>query len=73
MFLREVLDKKMIKNGAFIKRVTIAIIAILIFFALCVKPVYALSDAQSSAIGALLDEACRISGVPGISISIIDA
>lgn len=47
------------------------IVTALILFAGFATPVYALSDAQSMAIQALLDDACRISGVPGMSISII--
>lgn len=45
--------------------------ALLVLFTGFTAPVYALSDAQAAAIQTLLDDACRISGVPGKSISII--
>lgn len=54
------------------KKIIVTIAALLIVFAVFISPGYALSDAQSLAIQTLLDDACRISGVPGMSISIID-
>lgn len=48
------------------------VLAILILFSVFTTQSYALSNAQSAAIQALLDDACRISGVPGMSISILD-
>lgn len=53
------------------KKIIVIIVASLILLAGFATPVYALSDAQSVAIQKLLDDACRISGVPGMSISII--
>ncbi|WP_406243042.1 serine hydrolase [Tissierella carlieri] len=53
------------------KKIIVIMIASLMLFTGFATPVYALSDAQSAAIQALLDDACRISGVPGMSISII--
>lgn len=47
---------------------TIALFMLLTSFT---TPVYSLTDEQSIAIQKLLDDACRISGVPGMSISII--
>lgn len=49
----------------------ITMIVSFILFTGFAAPVYALSDAQSVAIQTLMDDACRISGVPGMSISII--
>lgn len=43
-----------------------------ILFAGFTIPTYALSDTQSMAIQTLLDRACHISGVPGMSVSIIE-
>ncbi len=54
------------------KKMIVTAMVSLILLAEFTTPVYALSDAQSVAIQTLLDDACRISGVPGISISIID-
>lgn len=54
------------------KKIIVTMIVSLILFTGFATPVYALSDAQSVAIQALLDDACRISGVPGMSISIVD-
>lgn len=54
------------------KNMIVTIAALLIVFAIFTLPSYALSDAQSVAIQTLLDDACRISGVPGMSITIID-
>lgn len=45
--------------------------ALLILFTGFATPSYALSDSQSDSIQTLLDDASRISGVPGISISIL--
>lgn len=53
------------------KKIIITVMISLILFAGFATPVYALSDAQGMAIQTLLDDACRISGVPGMSISII--
>ena len=53
------------------KKIIVTIVTLLILFTGFVTPVHALSDAQSVAIQKLLDDACRISGVPGMSISII--
>lgn len=53
------------------KKIIVTIVASLILFTEFATPVYALSDAQSVVIQKLLDDACRISGVPGMSISII--
>ncbi len=53
------------------KKLFIFVIAVLILFSVFVTPGYALSDSQSNSIQTLLDDACRISGVPGMSISIL--
>ena len=53
------------------KRIIITIVILFILFTGFVSPVHALSEEQSVAIQKLLDDACRISGVPGMSISII--
>lgn len=53
------------------KKIILTIVASLILFTGVVTPAYALSDAQSVAIQKLLDDACRISGVPGMSVSIV--
>lgn len=47
------------------------VIIIALLFTGFTTPSYALPDAQSIAIQTLLDDACRISGVPGMSISIL--
>ena len=49
----------------------IFIIATLLLIAGSYTPCYALTKAQDTAIQTVLDEACRISGVPGISVSIL--
>lgn len=54
------------------KKIIFTMIVSLILFTGFTTPIYALSDAQSMAIQTLLDDACRISDVPGMSISIID-
>ncbi|MFA9380274.1 MAG: serine hydrolase domain-containing protein [Acetanaerobacterium sp.] len=54
------------------KKIIVTVMVSLILFAGFAIPAYALSDAQSMAIQTLLDDACRISGVPGMSLSIID-
>ncbi|AFL99297.1 penicillin-binding protein, beta-lactamase class C [Desulfitobacterium dehalogenans ATCC 51507] len=54
------------------KNIIVTMAALLILFTGFTVPVYALSDTQSAAIQKLLDDACRISGVPGISTSIIN-
>lgn len=53
------------------KRTIAFVLTILILFSEFATQSYALSDSQSAAIQALLDDACRISGVPGMSISIL--
>lgn len=53
------------------KKIIVTIIASLMLFSGFTTPVYALSVTQSAAIQSLLDDACRISGVPGMSISIL--
>ena len=58
--------------GISMKKTIVSLAALLIVFTIFISPSYALSDAQSVAIQKLLDDACRISGAPGISISIID-
>lgn len=54
------------------KKIVAAMAALLTAFAVFVTPVYALSSTQAPAIQALLDDACRISGTPGMSVAIID-
>lgn len=53
------------------KKIIVFIIVALILFSGSAIPSYALSDSQSNSIQKLLDDACRISGVPGMSISIL--
>lgn len=53
------------------KKIIVFMIALLILFTGFATPSYALSDSQSDSIQTLLDDASRISGVPGISISIL--
>lgn len=53
------------------KKIIVIIIASFILLSGFTAPAYTLSDVQSVAIKKLLDDACRISGVPGMSISII--
>jgi len=53
------------------KKAIVLVLTVLILFPGFATQSYALSDAQSAAIQALLDDACRISGVPGMSISIL--
>ncbi|GIP29103.1 serine hydrolase [Paenibacillus sp. J23TS9] len=53
------------------KKSIVFVLTILILFSGFAKQSYALSDTQSAAIQALLDDARRISGVPGMSISIL--
>lgn len=54
------------------KKVFVTLIAILILCTLFARPSYAITKEQSVAIQKLLDDACRIADVPGVSISIID-
>jgi len=54
------------------KKIIVTAMVSLILFVGFATPVYAVSDAQPMAIQTLLDDACRISGVPGMSISVID-
>ena len=53
------------------KKIIVFVLTIFILFSGFATQSYALSDSQSAAIQALLDDACRISGVPGMSISIL--
>lgn len=53
------------------KKIIVVVLMIFILFLGSTTQGYALSDSKSAAIQALLDDASRISGVPGISISII--
>ncbi|WP_346064653.1 hypothetical protein [Lacrimispora amygdalina] len=53
------------------KAITLVLI-ILILFSSFPTQSNAMSDSQSAAIQTLLNDACRISGVPGMSISILD-
>lgn len=53
------------------KKAIIFVLALLTLFSGFTTKSYALSDAQSDAIQVLLDDACRISGVPGMSMSIL--
>ncbi len=53
------------------KKIITAVLATILFALGFSASVYALPIEQSAAIQALLDDACRVSGVPGISISII--
>jgi len=53
------------------KKTIIFVLTILILFSGSAAQSYALSDARSAAIQALLDDACGISGVPGMSVSIL--
>lgn len=52
------------------KKFIVFVISALVLFSRITS--YALSDSQAEAIQKLLDDACRISGVPGMSFSIID-
>ena len=54
------------------KQIIVTAMASLILFVGLATPGYAFPSAQSEAIQTLLDDARRISGVPGISVSIID-
>ncbi|NFD77001.1 beta-lactamase family protein [Clostridium botulinum] len=54
------------------KKTIVFVLTILILFSGFPTQGCPLSNAQSAAIQALLDDACRISGVPGMSISILD-
>jgi CubicO group peptidase (beta-lactamase class C family) len=60
---------ELILSGAVMKKFII-IAALFILLTGFMAPGYALPDAQSHAIQALLDDACRVSGVPGMSISV---
>lgn len=53
------------------KKIFIFLLTILILFSGFATQSYALSDSKSDAIQVLLDDACRKSGVPGMSLSII--
>ena len=53
------------------KKIIVFIISVLTLFSGFATPSYALSDSQSDSIQTLLDDACRISGVPGMSISVL--
>ncbi len=54
------------------KKAITFVLTILILFSAFPTQSYAMTDAQSAAIQTLLNDACRISGVPGMSISILD-
>ncbi len=54
------------------KKTLAFVLTTLIVFAGFTTSRHALSDAQSDAIQALLNETCRLSGVPGMSVSIIN-
>ncbi|GIN20078.1 serine hydrolase domain-containing protein [Siminovitchia fordii] len=53
------------------KKIIVFVLTIFILFSGFATQSYALSDSKSAAIQELLDDACRISGVPGMSISIL--
>lgn len=53
------------------RKIAILMVSFVILLQL-VTPIHAMSENQSAAIQSLLDDACRISGVPGMSVSIID-
>ncbi|MFE7377433.1 serine hydrolase domain-containing protein [Bacillus cereus] len=53
------------------KKTIVFVLTIFILFSGFATQSYALSDSKSVAIQALLDDACRTSGVPGMSISIL--
>lgn len=53
------------------KKTIVFVLTILILFSGFATQSYPLPNAKSAAIQALLDDACRISGVPGMSISIL--
>ena len=57
-------------TGEYMKKAIVLILTILILFSGFTTLGYAAPDAQSAEIQALLDDACRISGVPGMSLSI---
>jgi CubicO group peptidase (beta-lactamase class C family) len=62
---------KIFQNGEFMKKTIVFVLTILILISGFTTPSYAMSDAQSEAIQGLLDDACRISGVPGMSLSVL--
>lgn len=66
-------DYKILLEIISVKKTIVFILTLLILFSSITSQSYALSDTQSAAIQALLDDACRISGVPGMSISILSA
>lgn len=53
------------------KKIIVFVLTLFILFSGFATQSYALSDSKSAAIQALLDDASRISGVPGMSISIL--
>lgn len=53
------------------KKTIVFIMMIIILFSGSAAQSYALPDTQSAAIQTLLDDACRVSGVPGMSVSIL--
>ncbi|KAA0789937.1 serine hydrolase, partial [Bacillus sp. BB081] len=53
------------------KKTIVFVLTIFILFSGFATQSYALSDSKSVAIQALLDDACRTSGVPGMSLSIL--
>lgn len=52
------------------KKFLVTMMTLLILFSGLTASAYALSDEQSASIQQLLDDACRISGVPGMTLSI---
>lgn len=59
------------QKGEFMKKIIVFVLMIFILFSGIATQSHALSDSKSAAIQALLDDASRISGVPGMSISIL--
>lgn len=53
------------------KKTIVFVLTILILISGFATPGYAMSDVQSTAIQGLLDDACRISGVPGMSLVVL--
>lgn len=52
------------------KRIALWLLSVLLCVG-CAAPGYALSQTQAESIQALLDEACRVSGVPGMSLALL--
>ena len=53
------------------KKIIAFLLTTLILFSGCTAQSYALSDGRSAAIQGVLDDACHISGVPGMSVAIL--